>query len=195
MADRKFATEWVALRSSSFHVLSERKEVMCPCLCLLYVFQVGIGAFEFRVLMCWCGGVLECVLVLREFVCACRDLCVCRRWLLTAVARQRRGSGACSCPRPCLNASVCLSRRYECVCVCCVSANVWLPVHLVKGHVFIIVECCDLCVCLLRVCREEETQLVNCFVARFKPKKILNNIVLCEECIYENMYSGLMKIE
>ena len=124
MADRKFATEWVALRSSSFHVLSERKEVMCPCLCLLYVFQVGIGAFEFRVLMCWCGGVLECVLVLREFVCACRDLCVCRRWLLTAVARQRRvlmssSVSECECVFVAsVRMRVCLLRQCECVASC-----------------------------------------------------------------------------
>ena len=72
----KFATERVALRPSSFHLLSERKDVTCPCLRLLPIFQVSIGAFEFRVLMCRCGGVPECVLVVREFVCACRDVCV-----------------------------------------------------------------------------------------------------------------------
>ena len=75
-ADWKFATERVALRPSSFHVLSERKDVTSPCLRLLYIFQVGIGAIEFRVLMCRCG-VPECVLVVREFVCACWDVCVC----------------------------------------------------------------------------------------------------------------------
>ena len=40
-ADRKFVTDRVALRSFSFHVLSERKDVMWPCLCLFYIFQDG----------------------------------------------------------------------------------------------------------------------------------------------------------